>query len=76
MLIFLIFAQLQKLRDCLLAFLRYNELASLRCWDVDVSSFDTFVEIYVFKNKTDVYGDETHVLLAKLDSVSCPFHML
>ena len=56
------------------AFLRYNELASLRC--CDVSFRDTFVRIYVFKSKTDVYRDGANVLLAKTDSVSCPFHML
>ena len=51
------------------AFLRYNELASLRCCD-------TFVKIYVFKSKIDVYRDGAHVLLAKSGSVSCPFHLL
>ena len=34
------------------AFLRYNELANLRC--CDFSFCDTFVKIYVFKSKTDV----------------------
>ena len=56
------------------AFLRCNELASLRC--CDISFCDTFVRIYVFKSKTDVYRGGAHVLLAKSDSVSCPFHML
>ena len=37
------------------AFLRYNELASLRC--CDVSFCDSFVKIYVYKSKTDVYRD-------------------
>ena len=56
------------------AFLRYNELASLRC--CDVSFCDPFVKIYVFKSKADVYRDGAHVLLAKSDSVSCPFRLL
>ena len=43
-------------------FPRYNELASLRC--CDVSFCDTFVRIYVFKSKTDVYRDGANVLLA------------
>ena len=47
------------------AFLCYNELASLRC--CDLSFCDTFVKIYVFKSKTDVYRDCAHVLLAKSD---------
>ena len=37
------------------AFLRYNELASLRCCDVSIC--DSFVKIYVYKSKTDVYRD-------------------
>ena len=34
------------------AFLRYNELAALRCRDV--SFCDSFLKIYVYKSKTDV----------------------
>ena len=34
------------------AFLRYNELATLRC--CDFSFCDTFLKIYEFKSKTDV----------------------
>ena len=56
------------------AFLHYKELASLRC--CNISFCGTFVRIYVFKSKTDVYRDGPHVLLAKSDSVSCPFRML
>ena len=56
------------------AFLRYNELASLRCRDV--SFCDSFVKIYVFKSKTDVYRDGAYVLLAKTGHVSCPFNLL
>lgn len=37
---------------------------------------DTFLRIYVFESKTDVYRDGAHVLMVKSDSVSCPFHML
>ena len=39
------------------AFLRYNELASLRC--CDFSFCDTFVKIYVFKSKTYVQQNLT-----------------
>lgn len=56
------------------AFLRYNELASLRC--CDVSFCDSFVKIYVYKSKTDVYRDGAFVLLARTGSVSCPFNLL
>lgn len=37
---------------------------------------NTFLRIYVFKRKVDVYMDGAHVLLVKSDSVSCRFHML
>ena len=37
------------------AFLRYSNLASLRC--CDVSFCDSFVKIYVYKSRTDVYRD-------------------
>ena len=56
------------------AFLRYNELASLRC--SDVSFCDSFVKIYVYKSKTDVYRDGAYVLLAKTGYVSYPFNLL
>ena len=56
------------------AFLRYNELASLRC--SDVSFCDSFVKIYVYKSKRDVYRDGAYVLLAKTGYVSCPFNLL
>ena len=56
------------------AFLRYNELASLRC--CDVSFCDSFVKIYVYKSKTDVYRDGAYVLFAKTGYVSCPFNLL
>ena len=56
------------------AFLRYNELASLRC--CDVSFCDSFVKIYVYKSKTVVYRDGAYVLLAKTGYVSCPFNLL
>ena len=56
------------------AFLCYNELASLRCRDV--SFCDSFVKIYVYKSKTDVYRDGAYVLLAKTGHISCPFNLL
>ena len=56
------------------AFLRYNELASLRCHDV--SFCDSFVKIYVYKSKTNVHRDGAYVLLGKTGHVSCPFNLL
>lgn len=53
------------------AFLRYIELASLRC--CVVSFDDSFAKIYVYKSKTDGYRDGAYVLLAKASS---PFNLL
>lgn len=52
----------------------YNELGSLRC--CDVSFCDSFVRVYVYKSKINVYRDGAYVLLAKTGSVSCPFYLL
>ena len=49
-------------------------LASLRC--CDVSFCDSFVKIYVYKSKTDVYRNGAYVLLAKTGCVSRPFNLL
>ena len=56
------------------AFLHYNELASLRC--CDVSFCDSFVKIYVYKSKTNVYRNGAYVLLEKTGYVSRPFNLL
>ena len=57
------------------AFLRFNELAALRCCDVKFCD-NTFVEITIVKSKTDQYRDGSRVLLAKTGSISCPFDLL
>ena len=54
-------------------FLHY-ELPSLQC--CDVSFCKSFVKIYVYKSKLDVYRDGAYVLLAKTGHVSCPFSLL
>ena len=57
------------------AFLRYNDqLVSLRC--CNVSFCDSFVKIYVYKSKTDVYRDGAYILLAKTGYFSCPLNLL
>ena len=63
------------------AFLRFSELAStsLRCCDVKFMSTGCdirFVELFIFKSKTDVYRDGNRVLMAETADHSCPFKIL
>lgn len=60
------------------AFLRFNELASLRCCDVNFASVDgeRFVKLYIIKSKTDVYHQGNTVLMAETKDVACPFNIL
>ena len=54
------------------AFLRYDELSNLRCNDVTFHN-DSYLNIHLRKSKTDVMRDGDNILVAKLDSVSCPY---
>ena len=61
------------------AFVRFSELASLRCCDVKFMSTGCdipFVELFIFKSKTDVYRDGNGVLMAEAADHSCPFKIL
>ena len=44
-------------------FLRFNELANLRCCDVKFCK-DKYVELFIAKSKTDIYRNGNIVLLA------------
>ena len=62
---------------CLLAysgFLRFSELANLRCYDVDIN--DLYVALFIEKSKTDQHREENWVVIAKIDSPACPVRML
>ena len=50
------------------AFLRFDELAKLRCCD--------YVKISIVSSKTDVYRDGSSVLLARTGTVTCPYTIL
>ena len=61
------------------AFLRFSELASLRCCDVKFMSTGSdirFAELFIIKSKTDVYRDGNRVLMAETADHSCPFKIL
>ena len=58
-----------------LFFLRFNELAFLRC--CDVKFFDgKYVELFIAKSKTDIYRNGKTVMLAKTGHITCPFSLL
>ena len=62
---------------CLLAFsgfFRFNELAQIRCSDLQFSSTD--VRVRVQHSKTDQYRDGNEVLIARTGSSTCPVAML
>ena len=44
-------------------FLRFNELANLRCCDVKFCK-DKYVELFIAKSKTDIYRNGNVVMLA------------
>ena len=56
-------------------FLRFNELAYLRCCDVKFCD-DKYVELFIAKSKTDIYRNGNVVILAKTGHITCPFSLL
>ena len=56
-------------------FLRYDELSNIRCHNVCFID-NSHVKIRIEKSETDQYRDCNDILLAKLDSVACPFTIL
>ena len=56
------------------AFLRYNELAMLRCCDIKFSA--TCMTVYIKSSKTDQYRQGDSVMIARTGSPTCPVVML
>ena len=62
---------------CLLAFsafLRYDELAKLRCCDVNFSA--THMSVHITSSKTDQYRQGDSVVVTRIGSPTCPVSML
>ena len=57
------------------AFLRFDELAKLRCCDVNFHNLD-FAKINITSSKTDIYRDDSSVLLAETGTVTCSYTTL
>ena len=56
-------------------FLRFNELAYLRCCDAKFCD-NEYVELFIAKSETDIYRNGNVVILAKTDHITCPFTLL
>jgi integrase len=59
---------------CYAGFLRFNELSSLCCNDVIFNENHIVIKIRV--SKTDIYRKGNEVLIAKGDTIACPYKML
>jgi integrase len=62
---------------CLLGyagFLRFSELASLK--RSDISSFPSYVKLYLEKSKTEVYREEREGVISKHGTITCLVDML
>lgn len=55
-------------------FLRYDELSKLKCCNVKI--FDTQFSLHIDSSKTDRYRKGEEILIAKGDSIACPYLML
>lgn len=55
-------------------FLRYDELSSILCSDVKFR--ESHISILLTKSKTDQFRDGNEIVIAKTDSVACPYKAL
>ena len=61
-------------RKAFAAFLRYDELAKLRCCDIKFNT--THMRVYIASSKTDQYRQGDSVVVARSGSATCPVAML
>ncbi|KAK3097059.1 hypothetical protein FSP39_005994 [Pinctada imbricata] len=55
-------------------FLRFNEIANLKCNDVNL--YDSYFSLKIRKSKTDQYRQGDEVVISRGQSVACPYDML
>ena len=55
-------------------FLRYDELCNIKA--KHITFYDTHVDIFIHKSKTDCYRNGKSVVISKLDSLFCPVDVL
>ena len=58
-----------------MSILRFDELAKLRCCDVNFHNLE-YVKITIASSKTDVYRDDSSVVLARSGTLTCPYTIL
>lgn len=58
---------------CYSVFLRFSELANLR--RPDITFFPTYIKLFLYKSKTDIYREGKYVLIAKTGLPTCPVDM-
>ena len=56
------------------AFLRFDELAKLRCWDITFT--ESAMSVHIASSKTDQYRQGHTVLVARTGNATCPVAML
>ena len=54
-------------------FLRFDEVSSLLCSDVKIEC--EYLFLFIRKSKTDRYRNGNEVLIAKGETIACPFSM-
>ena len=55
-------------------FLRYDEISSLRCKDIEI--FDEYFSVKIVKSKTDQYRHGDEILISRGSTIACPLNML
>lgn len=55
-------------------FLRYDEISKLKCRNIKL--FESYLSIHIDSSKTDKYRKGEGILIAKGDSIACPYRML
>ena len=58
------------------AFLRYNEIAKLRCRDINFAADHNIMSVHIQSSKTDQFQQGDSVLVARTGSKTCPVSML
>ena len=59
---------------CFAGFLRYDEVSSICCKDINI--FEDYFSIKILKSKTDQYRHGDEILIAKGSTTACPLKML
>ena len=59
---------------CYSGFLRFSEFVNLR--RTDITFFPTYIKLFLFKSKTDIYREGRDVVISRTGLPTCPVNML